>query len=84
MKQRPQIQKVGQNEMAENTFQNKEQDKNPEEKLSEIEIGNLPEKEFRVMIVKMIQDIGKRMEAQTERIQEILNKEREDLKNKVE
>ena len=31
----------------------KEQDKTPEEQLSEVEIGNLPEKEFRVMIVKM-------------------------------
>ena len=30
-----------------NTFQTKEQDKNPEEQLSEVEIGNLPEKEFR-------------------------------------
>ena len=33
-------------------FQIKDQDKTPEE-LSEMEIGNLPEKEFRVMIVKM-------------------------------
>ena len=30
----------------------------------------------------MIQDLGKRMEAQTEKIQEMLNKELEDLKNK--
>ena len=37
-----------------NVFQMKEQDKTPEE-LSDVEIGNLPEKEFRVMIVKMIQ-----------------------------
>ena len=35
-------------------FQTKEQDKTPKEQLSEVEIGNLPEKEFRVMIVKMI------------------------------
>ena len=35
-------------------FKNKEQDKTPEEHISEIKIGNLPEKEFRVMIVKMI------------------------------
>ena len=59
----------------------KEQDKNPEE-LSEVEIGNLPEKEFRVMIVKMVQDLGKRMEAQIEKIQEMFNKELEELKNK--
>ena len=28
----------------------KEQDKTPEEQLSEVQIGNLPEKEFRIMI----------------------------------
>ena len=48
--------------------QMKEQDKTPEEQLSEAEIGNQPENEFRVMIVKMIQDLGKRMEAQIEKI----------------
>ena len=64
--------------------QTKEQDKNPEEQLSEVEveIGNLPEKEFRVMIVKMIQDLKKRVEAQTKKIQEMINKELEDVKNK--
>ena len=34
----------------------KEQSKTPEKQLNEVEIGNLPEKEFRIMIVKMIQD----------------------------
>ena len=38
----------------------KEQDKTPEEQLNEVEIGNLPKKQFRVMIVKMIQDLGKK------------------------
>ena len=38
----------------------KEQDKTPEKQLNGVEIGNLPEKEFRIMIVKMIQDLGKR------------------------
>ena len=33
-------------------FQMKEQDKTLEEKLSEVEIGNLPKKEFRVMIIR--------------------------------
>ena len=47
----------------------KEQDKTPEEKLSEVEVGNQPEKEFTVMIVKMIQHLGKKMEAQTKKIQ---------------
>ena len=49
-----------------------------------MEIGNLPEKEFRVTIVKMIRDLGKRMEAQTEKIHEMFNKELEDLKNRDE
>ena len=47
-----------------NISQIKEQDKTPEEQLSEVEIGKLPEKQFRVMIVKMIQDLRKRMDAQ--------------------
>ena len=41
-----------------------------------MEIGNLPEKEFGVMVVKTIQDHGKRIEAQTEMIQEMFNKAR--------
>ena len=45
-------------------FQTKEQDKNTQKPLNDEEIGNLPEKEFRVMIVKMIQDNGKRMATQ--------------------
>ena len=44
--------------------QMKEQDKTPKEQLNEMEISNLPEKECRVMIVKMIKDLRKRMKAQ--------------------
>ena len=36
------------------------------------------------MMVKIIQGLRKRMEAQTEKIQETLNKETEDIKNRVE
>ena len=46
-----------------NIVQTKEQDKTSEQ-LSEVEIGNLPEKEFRVMIIKMIQELWKRMDAE--------------------
>ena len=46
-----------------------------------MEIGNLPEKEFRIMIGKMIQDLGKRMEAKIEKRQEMFNKDLEELKN---
>ena len=54
----------------------------PPDQINEEEIGNLPEKEFRVMIVKMIQDLGNRMEAQIEKIQEMFNKNLEEPKNK--
>ena len=54
-------------------FQTKDKVKTLEE-LSEVEIGNLPEKEFRVMIVKMIKELGRRMDAQSEKL-EVFNKE---------
>ena len=59
-------------------FQIKEQDKTPEKQLNVVEIGNLPGKEFRIMILKMIQDLGKRMK----KMQEMLTKDLEELKNK--
>ena len=62
--------------------QMKGQDKTPEKQLNEVEIGKLPEKEFRIMIVKKIQDLGKRMEAKIEKIQEMFTKDLEELKNK--
>ena len=63
-------------------YQMKEQDKTQEQQLNEVEIDNLPEKEFRIMIVKMIQDLGKRMEAKIETMQEMFNKDLEEIKNK--
>ena len=39
----------------------KEQGKNPPDQTNEEEIGSLPEKEFTV-IIKMIQNLGNRME----------------------
>ena len=56
----------------------KEEGKNPPDQTNEEEIGSLPEKEFRVMIVQMIQNLGKRME----KIQETFNKDLEELKHK--
>ena len=47
-----------------------------------MEIGNLPEKEFRIMIVKMIQKLGKRMEAKIGKVQEMFTKNLEELKKK--
>ena len=40
----------------------KGQDKFPEKQLNQVQIGNLPQKEFRTMTVNMSQDLGKRME----------------------
>ena len=56
----------------------KGQDKISEKQLNEVEIGNLPEKEFRIMTV-MIQDLKKRMEANIEKMQEMLTKDLQEL-----
>ena len=56
----------------------KEQGKNSSDQTNEGKIGSLPEKEFRVMIVKMIQNLGNRME----KIQETFNKDLEELNSK--
>ena len=51
------------------------QGKNPTDQTNEEEIGSLPEKEFRVMIVKMIQkNLGNRMQ----KTQETFNKDLEE------
>ena len=56
----------------------KEQGKNPPDQTNEDEIHSLPEKEFRVMTLKMIQNLGNRMG----KIQETFNKDLEELKSK--
>ena len=58
--------------------QMKEQGKNPPDQTNEEEIGGLPEKEFRVMIVKLIQNLRNRMD----KVQELFNKDLEELKSK--
>ena len=61
-----------------NTQQMKEQGKKPPDQTNEEEIGSLPEKEFRVRIVKMIQNLGNRVE----NIQETFKNDLEELKSK--
>ena len=61
-----------------NTTQMKEQTRNAEVQINEEEIGKLPEKEFSIMIVKMI----KNLENKTEKMQESINKVLEELKTK--
>ena len=56
-------------------------DKIPESQLNEVEIGKLPEKEFRIMIMKMMQDLRKTLEKMkkmsTKDIKELSNKQTE-------
>ena len=47
-------------------FQTKEQDKTPETDLNEMEIGDLPDKEFKIMVIKMLTEVRKRMHEQSE------------------
>ena len=70
-----------------NTQQVKEQDKCPPNQTKEKEIGNLPDKEFQIMIVKMIQNLDIKMESQinsletrTEKMQERFNKGLKEIK----
>ena len=70
-----------------NTQQIKEQDKCPPNQTKEEEIGNLPDKEFQIMIVKLIQNLEIKMESQInsletriEKMQERFNKDLEEIK----
>ena len=72
-----------------NTQQVKEQEKCPPNQTKEEEIGNLPEKEFQIMIVKMVQNLENKMESQInsletriEKMQERFNKDLEEIKKK--
>ena len=56
----------------------KEQVRNTEVQINEEEIGQVPKKEFRIMIVNMIKNLENRME----KMQESINKDLEELKNK--
>ena len=61
-----------------NTTQMKEQRRNTEVHINEEEVGKLPEKEFRIMIVKMVKNLDNKME----KMQESIKKDLEELKNK--
>ena len=54
----------------------KRQDKPPKKQLNEEEIGNFPEKDFRIMIEKMIQDLRKEIEKMQEMLTEALEEQR--------
>ena len=56
-----------------NMFQMKEQAKTPEE-LSEMEISHLLDKEFEVMIIKMLNKLRRRMDEHSERYKKRVRK----------
>ena len=69
-----------------NTQQVKEQDKCPPNQTKEEETGNLPDKEFQIMIVKMIQNLENKMglqlnslETRIEKMQERFNRQLEEI-----
>ena len=71
-----------------NTQQVKEHNKCPPNQTKEERIGSLPEKEFRITIVKMIQNLENKMELQMnsletkiDKMQERFNKDLEEIKN---
>ena len=73
-----------------NIQQVKEHDKNPPNQTKEEVIGSLPEQEFRIMIVKMIQNLENKMELQInrletriEKMQEMFNKDIEEIKESI-
>jgi len=70
-----------------NIQQVKEQDKCPPKQTKEEEIGSLPEKEFRIMIVKVIQNLENKMglqknslETRIEKMQEMFKKDLDEIK----
>ena len=65
------------NEKAEKYYTNEGTNWKHRSLINEEEIGKLPEKEFRIMIVKMIKDLEIRME----KMQESILKDLEKLKN---
>ena len=72
------------------TQQVKEHEKCPPNQTKEEEIGNLPKKQFRIMIIKMIQNLENKMELQINsletkmgKMQEMFNKELEEIKQSI-
>ena len=70
-----------------NIQQVKEHEKCPPNQTKEEEIGSLPEKEFRIMIIKIIQDLENKtelrinnLETRIEKMQEMFNKDLEEIK----
>ena len=73
-----------------NSQQVKEHEKCPPSQTKEEEIGNLPEKQFRIMILEMIHNLENKIELQInnletriEKMQEMFNKDLEEIKKSI-
>ena len=62
----------------------REKGKTPENQLSHEETLSIPERDFRLLMIQMMQDIGNKLEAKMDNLQEILTKEIQDIKLKQE
>ena len=87
MERPPQTQQYNKMKRQRNTHHVKGQNKCPPNQTKEEEIGNLPEKEYQIMIVKMIQNLEIKMESQInsletriEKMQGRFNKDLEEIK----
>ena len=61
----------------------KKQSRNSQDKINEEEISNLPKREFRIMIVKMLQKLESKMEKMQEAFNTVnaITKDIEEIKN---
>ena len=74
--------KIYTNEKAKKYDLHKGTIKKKKKQLSHLEIINFHGKDFRLLIMKMIQDTGNKLEAKIDKLQEILSKEIQDLRIK--
>ena len=56
----------------------REKENSPEKQLSDLEILSLQEKDYRLLMLKMMQDFGNKLEAKMDNLQLTLNKEIQD------
>ena len=67
-------------------FQVEEQDKTPERNPNEMEINNLPDKEFKVIVINMLPELWRKMEKHSENFNKDLENKRKnqsELKNTI-
>ena len=83
-KGRPKHNNLNKMKRQRNIQQVKEHDKCPPNQTKEEEIGSLPEKEFRIMIVKMIQNLENKMELQINSLETRIEKMQEKFKKDLE